>query len=65
MELFYQRKARLEASHRALTERESVTVVMPVTALMDFVTTRSALGAQLISFAVGDTHDFEKVKKEG
>ena len=49
---------------RALTERESVTVVMPVTALMDFVTTRSALGAQLISFAVGDTHDFEKVKKE-
>ena len=50
---------------RALTERESVTVVMPVTALMDFVTTRSALGAQLISFAVGDTHDFEKVKKEG
>ena len=48
---------------RALLEKEKVTLVLPVTALMDFVTLRAAMEAEKLIFRWGEESDFEAVKR--
>ncbi len=53
---------RLAAMRSLITEERSV-VVLPVTALMDFVTQRAAMEAEKLTFRRGEENDFESAKK--
>jgi transcription-repair coupling factor (superfamily II helicase) len=51
--------------YRAILERKEnhLTIVLPVAALMDFVTQRTFLKASLVEFRWGEESDFEDIKK--
>ncbi len=56
-------RQRLAAMDALLSGGGHRVVVMPAAALLDFVTTRTAYGAQKLVFRWGEENDFEAVKK--
>jgi transcription-repair coupling factor (superfamily II helicase) len=51
------------AAFRALLEKEKVTLVLPISALMDFVTKKSLLKASVLSFKWGEEGNFDEIKR--